>query len=426
MGSPKAVGARFCSSSWGCRLAALLIAAAGCRGAPPEYALRVGHTGYTDRELGALGSQQLELLADLTAFGLAVSQQRLGEVARPFVEHERQALLLQKLATEVALRQSGTDEARLRELYGETPEYELVVRHLVRLSERWRPQAHRDSARAAAQAALERVRSGEDFAAVAAEVSEEPGAAERGGLLQPGRKSDWVSEFWSAASALEPGEVSNVVETEYGFHVLKLEERRPVPFEEVRSSVLTRLVDLDESLEQARRWASEQAAELELHQEAVARWRAGGPDALSLATWPGQGSYTGQQFGRYLLTLTDEERARLREADAPGYVRVVASVARNALLADRAAAAGIELSATERAAGQRRWRTQVEGWANTLGFEAGQSAAAVRARAVEALGAERQSVQIVRSRIDDMGAALRDLYEVHMPPASSQASGARP
>jgi parvulin-like peptidyl-prolyl isomerase len=71
-----------------------------------------------------------------------------------------------------------------------------VVRHLVVLSERWRPAAHRDSARAVATEALERARAGEAFEALAAEYSDEPGAAERGGLLEPGREGSWVPEFW--------------------------------------------------------------------------------------------------------------------------------------------------------------------------------------------------------------------------------------
>ncbi len=398
----------------------LLFVLGACRGRPVDYALRVGPTGYSKQQLAALGPSQIALLADLTAFGLAVSQGRIDEVARPFAEKERRSLLLQKLATEVALRMSGTDDARLRELYTASPEHELVVRHLVRLSERWRPESHRDSARAAAASALARIRAGEDFADVAGEVSEEPGAAERGGLLKPGRRGDWVEEFWDAASSLEVGGVSDVVETEYGFHVLKLEERRPVPFEEVRASVLTRLVDLDESLDRARAWAAEQVAEMKVHQEAIARWRDGGPDALALATWPGDGAYTGQEFTRYLLTLSDEERERADAAGPVDYARIVASAARNDLLADRAAEAGITLTVPERAAGAERWRRQVRGWANALGFTRGQSLEGMRKTARAALGSSQQSVAIARARVDDLGAALRELYPVSLPTAPTR------
>lgn len=388
---------------------------AACGGGSGTYALQVGPTGYTAAELGALHRSQMATLAHLTAFGLAVSRGRMDEVARPFVEAEQQTLLLQKLATEVALRETGTDDARLRSLYQASPEYELVVRHLVILSERWRADAQRDSARARAAAALERVRAGEDFAMVAAEVSEEPGAAERGGLLRPGRRGDWVSEFWNTAASLPVGGVSGVVETEYGFHVLKLEERRVIPFEEVRSSVLSRLVDLEESLGTARTWADRQTASMQLHAEAIERWREGGPDPLALATWPG-GSYTGQQFGRYLLTLSREDRERLASVDDAAYARVVASAARNALLADRAGELGIMLSEAEKAAGERRWHMTVEGWAATLGLGGLRRPAEVKQAALRALGSRQQSVQIARTQVDDMGAALAALYPVTLPP----------
>ena len=115
------------------------------------------------------------------------------------------------------------------------------------LSERWRPQAERQQARSRAEQALERARAGESFPELAGAVSEEPGAEARGGLLEPGREGSWVDEFWDAASALEVGAVSPVVETGYGFHVLRLDAREPVPFAEARSRVVAELAaELDD------------------------------------------------------------------------------------------------------------------------------------------------------------------------------------
>src|SRR5690606_1075757 len=105
-------------------------------------------------------------------------------------------------------------------------------------------EALRAEARRKAERALERIRAGEPFPEVAAEVSEEPGAEGRQGLLQPGREGSWVSEFWNAARALDPGEVSPVTETQYGFHVLRLEERREIPFEEARNDVTLEVAEM--------------------------------------------------------------------------------------------------------------------------------------------------------------------------------------
>src|SRR5690606_39027311 len=134
-------------------------------------------------------------------------------------------------------------ETDLREAYASAPEWELEVRHIIRLVDEAAPAQVRQQAQAEAEEVLRRARAGEDFAALAAEWSEEPGAGARGGLLHPGREGTWVDPFWEAAVALEPGEISGVVESQYGFHVLKLDDRRPVPFDEAdRAALLRRVV----------------------------------------------------------------------------------------------------------------------------------------------------------------------------------------
>ena len=395
----------------------LLCLPAGCHG-KPDYVLQVDGTGFTAAEVQALSRPQRELLGDLTAFGLAVAQGRTRAVTRPYLAADEQALLLQKLATEVAVRESGQDEAELRRLYEQHPQYELTVRHLVIVSERWRPQAQRDSARAEAAAALARIRAGEDFAKVAAEVSEEPGAAESGGLLKPGRKGDWVPEFWNAAAALRVGQVSGVVKSQYGFHVIKLEARRPIPFDEVRGSVLPQLVDLEALSGKAQAWAADQARGVRVDSGAVALWRSSGADSSTLATWPG-GQLLGADLAEYLLTLAADQRARLDALDATAYDGVVASLARNRLLAQRAAELGVSLTPAEEAGAASRWQKRVEDWAAAMGFRQGQTPQAVRRAALAALGSSKQSVQIARVRVDSLRAALRQVYDVRAEAPSS-------
>ncbi|MEJ2218462.1 MAG: peptidylprolyl isomerase [Gemmatimonadota bacterium] len=406
---PRAAG--YSAGAWRLVIIGLLLwAATGCHG-KVEYALQVDGTGFTVTELGMLDGAQQSRLADLTAFGLAVAQGRTEAVTKPYVQADVQALLLQKLATEVAVRQSGQDEDQLRRMYQQHPEYELTVRHLVIVSERWRPQAQRDSARAEAAAALARIRAGEDFAKVASEVSQEPGAAESGGLLKPARKGDWVPEFWAAASALKVGQVSGVVETQYGFHVIKLIARRPIPFDEVRSSVLPRLVDLEAASGKAQAWAVRQGRAVKLHPTAISNWREGGPDSLTLASWPG-GRLEGTDLNQYMLTLSIDEQARLESLDNARFHRVVSSVARNRLLAQRASQMGVTLTPAEQAGAAERWQSRVADWASSIGFHQGQSPKSVRKAAKDALGSSKQSVQIARAQVDSMSAALRAIYPV--------------
>jgi hypothetical protein len=157
------------------------------------------------------------------------------------LEQARDAALLKQFVAERVLAEAGVDDDQLRAHYLTNPALELTVRHVLFFSERWRPASHREVARKKAEAAIARLEAGERFPEVAAELSEEPGAEGRQGLLQPGRRGSWVSEFWSAAFALEPGEISAVTETQYGFHVLRLEDRQIVPFEEARPAVVARV-----------------------------------------------------------------------------------------------------------------------------------------------------------------------------------------
>lgn len=78
-----------------------------------------------------------------------------------------------------------------------------------------------------ARAALERIRKGEDFAAVAKEVSTDTGTKDNGGDLGWFPRGMMVEEFEAAAFALQPGQVSDVVQTSYGYHIIKVEERDP-------------------------------------------------------------------------------------------------------------------------------------------------------------------------------------------------------
>jgi peptidyl-prolyl cis-trans isomerase D len=83
-----------------------------------------------------------------------------------------------------------------------------------------------DAARAAAEAVVARIRGGEDFAAVAAEVSADAGTKAQGGDLGWNSRGTFPTEFEEALFALEPGELSEPVRTDSGFHVIRLDEVR--------------------------------------------------------------------------------------------------------------------------------------------------------------------------------------------------------
>ncbi len=190
-------------------------------------------------EQQAGGRQALE--SNLQAFGMTYAQ--MEEFIR---ELELSRALIEK---QISPTISVTDEDT-RAFYDENPqlfdvEEQVRARHII-FNVTLRDNAETvAAARAKAEEARRRALAGEDFAALARELSEEPETAPRGGDLGFFTRTQTAPQFANAAFALEPGGISPVVRTEYGFHVIKVEEKRaagPVPYDEVKDRIRGLLV----------------------------------------------------------------------------------------------------------------------------------------------------------------------------------------
>ena len=101
-------------------------------------------------------------------------------------------------------------------------------------------EAARRAAREKAEQVLKQARGGADFARLARTHSNDSGSAQRGGDLGVFPRGQMVPAFEQAAFALQPGQVSDIVETPFGYHVIKVTERQPprtVPFAEVTGQI---------------------------------------------------------------------------------------------------------------------------------------------------------------------------------------------
>jgi peptidyl-prolyl cis-trans isomerase C len=176
-------------------------------------------------------------LIDLKLGAKAAEAAKIGnapDFVRKLAYNRDKTLLDQYLEQEA--KKAVTPEAA-RKLYDETakgvaPEQEVRARHILVESE--------DEAKKA-QA---RVKGGEDFAKVAGEVSKDPGSKTDGGDLGFFTKDRMVEPFAEAAFMMEPGQISDPVKSQFGWHVIKVEEKRnkPVPsFEEMKDQVNTYL-----------------------------------------------------------------------------------------------------------------------------------------------------------------------------------------
>ncbi len=100
----------------------------------------------------------------------------------------------------------------------------LLIMHLESIAKPESVTRTREEAKRRAQEALLKIRGGAPFEQVVKEYTDEPGGAERNGDLGTFERGTMVKPFADAAFGLKVGEVSEVVETKYGFHVIKRTE----------------------------------------------------------------------------------------------------------------------------------------------------------------------------------------------------------
>ena len=126
------------------------------------------------------------------------------------------------LDTAEAISNGTYDEAKA----AEQAKAEKQRQEVKRAEEEQARQAHQKQVREKAEAVLSRARAGEDFAALAKEFSEEEASKDKGGDLGWVVRGSMVKPFEDAAFALQDGEVSDIVETAYGLHIIKVTGRR--------------------------------------------------------------------------------------------------------------------------------------------------------------------------------------------------------
>jgi len=181
---------------------------------------------------------------DEAAYKKALEQEGLSE--NQLQEKLRQEALIQKyLGTKVFNQVAVTDQAA-REFYDKNqdkmqrPE-RVHLRHILIRAEPNAAEADKQKAREKAEDLLKRIKGGEDFAKLAAESSDDTGSKVRGGDLSWMARGQADPVFEKAAFALaKPNDLSDVVETQFGYHIIQLVERKAasaVPFEEARPQI---------------------------------------------------------------------------------------------------------------------------------------------------------------------------------------------
>jgi peptidyl-prolyl cis-trans isomerase C len=154
-----------------------------------------------------------------------------------------QGLMIGLLST---LGQQAVTEQAIRKAYEDvvlkpaSNDPQLHLRHILFLVKEPKDDAAVNAAEAKAKAALDRIKKGEDFAAVVAEVSEDPVTKATGGDFGWRTRAEMGKEYAEATISLKNGEVSPLIKTAAGWHIIKLEDqrlRKPEELEKLRDRI---------------------------------------------------------------------------------------------------------------------------------------------------------------------------------------------
>jgi peptidyl-prolyl cis-trans isomerase C len=161
------------------------------------------------------------------------------------------AQIKQGLAIDRYVKTKFTDktvisDAEAKKYYDDNPGYfqqpaQVKVSHIMIKVDSNADQAKKDEARKKIDDALTRLKAGGEFAALAKEVSEDTGSKDNGGDLGYLSKGQTPQSFEDAAFALKKGEISDIVKTDTGYHIIKLNDKKDagtISYEEAKNDII--------------------------------------------------------------------------------------------------------------------------------------------------------------------------------------------
>lgn len=168
-----------------------------------------------------------------------------GLTEADLLKQTRETIEVQKFVDAKVVNDVTVSDQQVKAFYDQNPDKlkrpeRLHVRHIL-INAKDASPADKQKARAKADDLLAKLKAGGDFAKLAEESSDDPGSKQHGGELPWFSKGQMVPPFEAAAFALkQPNDLSPVVETQFGFHIIQLIEHQDaglVPFDEVKARI---------------------------------------------------------------------------------------------------------------------------------------------------------------------------------------------
>jgi peptidyl-prolyl cis-trans isomerase C len=154
-----------------------------------------------------------------------------GLTQEQFQAHMAKSLIVRRLLRREVIPQSRVSEAEMQAFFRQHPEFfkrkeQIRARHILVAFEKGGQSVARGEALLRIQSIQMMLAEGADFASLAIEHSDDPSKS-RGGDLGYLERDQMVESFANAAFKLKKGEVSDIVETEFGFHLIQMVDRTP-------------------------------------------------------------------------------------------------------------------------------------------------------------------------------------------------------
>lgn len=374
------------------------------------------------------------LLATALAEDSTLSQLDLSGIVEQQVDQE----LILQLRDVAAQPDTTITEEEIRERYEQTaPGARARVRHIFLALPESATAAQRDSVRAVAAGLREQIVGGASFEELAMEHSDDATSAGAGGELGVVDRNELMGPLDSAAFAVPPGEVSGVIETIYGYHVLRVDEREAPELGEIlpefRAALLRERVAAAESVLVA---SVQDEQELEVQDDAaeLVRRAAQSPGMelarraqnRALVAWDG-GALTMQDVIEFMRSRVSQYRVDIyRATDEAITQNLLIPLAQRELLATAARERGLEVSEARRDSLTQDLRSRMLANARELGLMQLPSGDDEAARAAREQHVEDVIRQLVQGRIQvvplgSLAFLLRERYgsSISMPGVES-------
>ncbi|MBU4446013.1 peptidylprolyl isomerase [bacterium] len=152
----------------------------------------------------------------------------------------KNGLIIQKYIEKSLAKDLAVTEEELLEMYNQ--DKYASVRHIL-LKTQGVSDSTKNQIYKKMDSLLVRAKKGEDFSALANEYSEDPGSSNKGGLYENITRGQMVKPFEDASFNIPVGEISDIVETTYGYHIIKVIDRKKDErsFEEIKNEIETKL-----------------------------------------------------------------------------------------------------------------------------------------------------------------------------------------